>query len=176
MAGRRLSPAEQALWDAVVGTARPIRPVARRAEPVLVAASPKPETRLITAPIRMPPAPVRAPVATLDSSWERKIRGGTLSPEFSIDLHGHTLSGAHARLNQAIAMAVAQGVRILLVVTGKPRKNEAGPGGNRRGAIRAEIGHWLGSGPWADRIASVRTAHPRHGGDGAIYIILRREK
>jgi len=70
--------------------------------------------------------------------------------------------------------AVADGVRILLVVTGKPRPDRIAPHG--RGAIRAEIGHWLESSPVADRIASVRSAHPRHGGDGALYVILRRER
>jgi DNA-nicking Smr family endonuclease len=112
----------------------------------------------------------------LDSSWERRIRSGALSPDISIDLHGHSLSAAHARLNQAIGAAVAQDARIMLVVTGKPPKSAGNAGGTRRGAIRAEIGHWLETGPHADRIASVRIAHPRHGGDGALYLILRRRK
>ncbi len=58
----------------------------------------------------------------LDNSWERRIRGGTISPDMSIDLHGHSLSAAHARLNQAIANALANNARILLGVTGKPPK------------------------------------------------------
>ena len=44
------------------------------------------------------------------------------------------------------------------------------------GAIRGEIGHWLETSSYADRIASVRIAHRRHGGDGALYVILRRKK
>lgn len=105
----------------------------------------------------------------LDGSWERQIRQGRLAPDIAIDLHGHSLSAAHARLDQALASARAQGMRVLLIVTGKPRGRETG-----RGAIRAEIGHWLQASPHADAIASVRTAHPRHGGDGALYVILRR--
>ncbi len=119
--------------------------------------------------------PPRVPAAVLDSGWERRIRSGAIIPDMSIDLHGHSLAAAHGRLDQAIAAALARDARVLLVVTGKPRAAPAS-GASRRGAIRAEIGHWLDVSPHADRIASVRIAHPRHGGDGALYLILRRKK
>jgi DNA-nicking Smr family endonuclease len=112
----------------------------------------------------------------LDSSWEKRVRSGTLTPEMAIDLHGHSLSAAHTRLSQALAFALAQGARTLLVVTGKPRKKLDNGATYHRGAIRSEIGHWLQTSPYADMIASVRVAHPRHGGDGALYVILRRKK
>ena len=99
-----------------------------------------------------------------------------LSPEMSIDLHGHSLAAAHSRLNQALAAALARDVRVLLVVTGKPPKSDGPARHSRRGAIRGEIGHWLETTAYADRIASVRLAHPRHGGEGALYVILRRKK
>lgn len=122
-------------------------------------------------------APKRAPVPMLDDGWERRITTGTLAPEMSVDLHGHTLDAAHRRLDQTLGAAVAKGVRVLLVVTGNPRPAPADPHGPRiRGAIRAEIGDWLALSRHADAIASVRTAHPRHGGRGALYIILRRRK
>jgi len=95
----------------------------------------------------------------------------------SVDLHGHTLETAHRRLNQVLGQAVARGVRVLLVVTGNPRPASGAPHEPRmRGAIRAEIGDWLALSGHADAIASVRTAHPRHGGRGALYIILRRRR
>jgi DNA-nicking Smr family endonuclease len=114
------------------------------------------------------------PAPMLDSRWEKKIRGGQLVPDASIDLHGLTLPAAHLRLDRLLGQAVAQGWRVLLVVTGKPR-GRAMPGETgKRGAIRAEIGDWLAHSPHAARIASLRGAHPRHGGEGALYIILRR--
>lgn len=94
----------------------------------------------------------------------------------TIDLHDHSLAAAHVRLDQAIDAAMARDARVLLVVTGKPRKRDDSSSLYRRGAIRAEIGHWLGRGRHAAQIASVRNAHPRHGGEGALYIILRRKK
>lgn len=118
---------------------------------------------------------VRRPADVLDNSWERLFRRGQVVPELVIDLHEHSLSAAHARLEQALELARAQDVRVMLVVTGKARKRAFGDG-SARGAIRAEIGHWLASSRHADAIASVRSAHPRHGGDGAIYVILRRKK
>ncbi len=188
MAGRRLSPEERALWQALVRTVRPLRRAAPR--PAVAPAAPPPsamEEALAAPPARVrgrvsasraaePPAPPRpAPVPVLDSSWEKKIRAGRLMPDMAVDLHGLTLAAAHLRLDRLLADAVRQGARILLVVTGKPRAARPLPGeAGGRGAIRAEIGDWLARSPHASRIASVRGAHPRHGGAGALYIILRR--
>lgn len=174
---RRLSPDEEALWGALARTVRPLHKATKRL--VLPATAPKTTAAVVTpappAPQQKAP-PARSPVATLDSGWEKRIRSGSILPDMSIDLHGHSLAAAHGRLNQAIAMALARDARVLLVVTGKPPRVQSAVGAARRGAIRAEIGHWLDSSPYADRIASVRVAHPRHGGDGALYVILRRKK
>lgn len=110
----------------------------------------------------------------LDGTWERQIRRGLLSPDIAIDLHGHSLATAHALLGRTLAGALASSARVVLVVTGKARPTGEGHAAGRRGAIRAEIGHWLETGPHAPFIASVRRAHQRHGGDGALYVILRR--
>lgn len=181
MARRGLSPEEQTLWDAVARTVRPIKgrralsalPVA--APPLIMAPPPKSASTQAPRP-KTAPAPTRAPAPVLDSGWEKRIRGGTLTPDMAIDLHGHSLSAAHVRLDRALAQARAQDVRTLLVVTGKPRARDGGMGSGQRGAIRSEIGHWLHGSAHADAIASVRIAHPRHGGEGALYIILRRKK
>jgi DNA-nicking Smr family endonuclease len=93
-------------------------------------------------------------------------------PDRTLDLHGHTLIGAHQALESALARAVADDVRVLLVITGKPP--EAGEA--RRGLIRASIGEWLSVSSYRSRLAAVRVAHPRHGGTGALYLILRRRR
>jgi DNA-nicking Smr family endonuclease len=98
-----------------------------------------------------------------------------LQPDFTLDLHGHTLESAHARLEHGIAQALAQGARVLLLITGKPRPaDETTSRGHRRGAIRAKFLDWLATGPHASKIAAVRPAHPRHGGAGAVYVVLKR--
>lgn len=178
MPPRRLSPEEQAIWARL---ARTVSPLAGRAMPdeamntAVVQPSPK-HTKPMAIPAPQPHStPKRMPQPVLDNNWERRIGNGTLAPDVTIDLHGHTLDAAHARLNHALAQAVAKGHRVLLVVTGNPRPAHIGPVGHKgRGAIRAEIGDWLALSGHAEQIASVRTAHPRHGGKGALYVILRR--
>ncbi|WP_341350582.1 Smr/MutS family protein [Sphingomonas jatrophae] len=90
------------------------------------------------------------------------------APDRIIDLHGHTLASAHLLLEEALGRAVAAGDRLVVIVAGKDRP---GPG---RGAIRREVGHWLAASRFASRIAAIRAAHPRHGGAGAFYVVLRR--
>ena len=188
MPRRRLSPEERALWRTLTRTVTPLRRARPRPDAEAQPPSSPPESLadLLDAPRikgRVPPAPpmppapppaAPAPVPVLDGSWEKRIRGGRLVPDISVDLHGLTLAAAHLRLERLLDDAVRQGWRVLLVVTGRPRPAPAPGETRRRGAIRAEIGDWLTRSTHARRVASVRQAHPRHGGDGALYIILRR--
>jgi DNA-nicking Smr family endonuclease len=122
---------------------------------------------------------VKAPAAdTLDGGWDRRLRRGIAAPDRTIDLHGHTLASAHRMLDRELDDAILDGIRILLVITGRPpRADDRGADGRpKRGLIRATIGDWLGSSRHAARIAAVRNAHPRHGGQGALYVILRRTR
>lgn len=112
---------------------------------------------------------------TLDASWDRKLSRGAVMPDGSLDLHGHTLASAHAMLDAGLERAVRRGDRVLLLVTGKPPRPES-ERPHARGAIRAAVADWLAMSRHADRIAAVRGAHPRHGGQGALYIVLRRPR
>ena len=111
----------------------------------------------------------------LDSTWDRKLSRGALAPDFTLDLHGHTLASAHNRLDDGLTQAKALGARVVLLITGKPRPAEAADRGEKRGAIRAKILDWLAAGPHASSIAAIRKAHRRHGGEGALYLVLRRQ-
>ncbi len=115
-------------------------------------------------PAKPKPHPLGAP---LDGTWDRQISRGRLSPDRVIDLHGHTVVDAHATLSSAIL--ANDGTRVILVVTGKGRPD-------RPARIRAELMHWLERPDLRPHVASLRAAHPRHGGGGAFYIILRRAK
>ncbi|MCP1468357.1 DNA-nicking Smr family endonuclease [Sphingobium sp. OAS761] len=178
MVRRLLSNEERALWNALTRSVRPLRAQPISAPPLASPPMQAPREKGLTTaqPARPVEAAPRMPTPVLDNSWEKHIRGGNIIPDMSVDLHGHTLSAAHVRLNQVLGAALSRDARVLLVVTGKPRKTGGMGADARRGAIRREIGHWLETSPHADRIASVRVAHPRHGGDGALYLILRRKK
>jgi DNA-nicking Smr family endonuclease len=180
---RRLSPEERALWTAV---ARTVRVAPGVAVPALASAADSEGTR--APPLRGRAKPSVAPLPTplkkarggldntLDGSWDKRLRMGQASPDFTIDLHGETLSTAHARLNRSLALAIRTEARLILLITGRPAKDNPRLPPASRGVIRASVGDWLAASPYADRIAAIRTAHPRHGGLGAMYLILRRAR
>ncbi len=192
MAGRPLNPDEAQLWARVMETVRPLRAVSVVAhipdKPAVVGKSvPPPPAPLhgvkpiVRTPVRLAtkPTPRAAPrpitESTLDGGWDKRLVRGAVSPDSSIDLHGHTLASAHAMLDTGLGRAIARGDRVLLLVTGKPPRPES-ERPHARGAIRAAVADWLAGSRHADAIAAVRGAHPRHGGQGALYIILRRER
>ena len=115
------------------------------------------------------------PGTTLDGSWDRRLSRGAVEPDATVDLHGHTLNSAYAMLDAALGRSIARGDRVILLITGKPpRAGSERP--HARGAIRAAVGDWLHASRHADAIAAVRGASPRHGGTGALYIVLRRPR
>lgn len=118
---------------------------------------------------------LRSKPHTLDANWDRKLAHGLVAPDFTIDLHGHSLAAAYSRLDHGLTLALAQGARLVLLITGKPRPGDGPAGrGERRGAIRAKFLDWLALGSHSSRIAAIRPAHPRHGGAGAVYLVLKR--
>ncbi len=118
-----------------------------------------------------PVVPARAPGGTLDGSWDRALRRGGVVPDRVIDLHGHTLADAHAALDNGLEQALAGSCRVILLITGRAPRD-----GGRRGIIHASFREWLAASRHARRIAAVRAAHPRHGGSGAFYLVLRRAR
>lgn len=187
---RGLSPQEAELWSRVAATVKPLRPAAAPVAPALPLAPvpPPPPAKRPPRTAARPgpePAPRAAPAARpvrpldrhgLDGSWEKKLARAEIHPDFTLDLHGHALEAAHTRLDHGLTQALVLGARVVLLITGRPRPTEAADRGDRRGAIRAKVLDWLAAGPHASRIAAVRPAHRKHGGAGALYIILRRVK
>ncbi len=113
---------------------------------------------------------------TLDANWDKRLTTGAVSPDYTIDLHGETLATAHVHLNRSLAAAIRGDARIVLLITGRPAKDNPRLPPTSRGVIRASVGDWLAASPYASRIAAVRGAHPRHGGAGALYLILKRAR
>lgn len=173
---RRLSAEERALWARVVASVRPLDGAVLPPEPE---PEPNPAAPAIAAKKRARyPAPSAkpkpAPGTTLDGSWDRRLSRGLAAPDFTVDLHGHNLETAWSLLDRRLEQSIASGARLLLLVTGKPPSDDRRP--VARGAIRAAVGDWLAASRHAGDIAAVRNAHPRHGGTGALYIVLRRKR
>ena len=184
-APRGLSAEEAAAWEKVAATTVPLHPLKpvqpRPAHEAKAPARPAPPKKAslprAPKPARIaPPPPTRPtqPDRGLDSHWDRRLKSGGLQPELTLDLHGHNLDAAYDRLMSGVAQARAMGARTILLITGKPRPVAAADRSDRRGAIRAKVLDWLAASSHHSAIAAVRRAHQRHGGDGALYIVLRR--
>ncbi len=180
MPPRQLSDGEH-MWRRIKASVKPLRP--QPAQPILQAA-PTPATAAPTSRARKiaqsaappsataPPPTQRTAADALNKAWERDVRAGRLAIDLTIDLHGSNLAGAHSRLTRAIDSAILSGARVILIIAGKARGADEAP----RGAIRRELAHWLDHGGYARHILALRGAHPRHGGAGALYLILKRRR
>lgn len=177
---RRLSPEERAVWRRVTETvsrAGPREPV--ETERPVAPAKAGVQARGRRTNVKQAPAVAGAMhtphfANTLDGGWDKRISKGLVEPDFTIDLHGETLASAHAKLNRALALAIRNEARIVLLITGKAARENPRLPPTTRGVIRASVKDWLAASQHSAHIAAIRGAHPRHGGAGALYVILRR--
>lgn len=173
---RSLTPEERELWDRVAAT---IRPLSREPQdkPDKAGIEPGPPRPRPAPPRRAPairPQPQRPhSAATLDSTWDRRLRSGSVQPDRVIDLHGMSLDQAWNAIDEGLDRAIASGDRLMLLITGHERSGEPPV---QRGKIRSAVHDWLAVSRHSSQIAAVRSAHRRHGGGGSLYIILRRRR
>lgn len=193
---RGLTPEERSLWSRVAATAAPLHP--ERRQPVAApkaATAPKPriepppafelpsfrigETAGFgtgTASLAASPAEAlsRNPLR-MDAKTHKRMKQGRVAPEARIDLHGMTLAAAQPELTRFVLNSHAEGRRLVLVITGKGKPGGAdAPLPVRPGALRHNVPHWLHRPPLSGVVMQVTAAHPRHGGEGAYYVYLRR--
>lgn len=170
------APEDEALWRRVQETVKPLlrrqpppvagpirlppRPDTAAARPVARGAAPRP----VGPPPR--PAPEIRPgqAVDIDRSTHDKLKRGQLSIDAKLDLHGMNRETAHRALDGFLGRAHAQGRRCCLVVTGKS------------GVLKSDTPRWLNERPNRARILAVATAQPRHGGGGALYVLLKRQR
>lgn len=116
---------------------------------------------------------VETPVSQpFDRDVDRALSRGKRAPEAKLDLHGMTLVAAERAVARFLAQSAAEGRRVVLIVTGKGLRLEGGRVFG--GRIRAEFSGWLERADNRALVGGVRAAHPRHGGSGAFYVLLRR--
>lgn len=190
MTQRRLRPDEVELWNKVRQSATPLHPTKKRAVVAAVEQiSKKPERRAIAqfqigqnvsnrAPLSqstsLPRRVLDAPVQ-MDSKGFAKMKRGKLSPQARLDLHGMTTAQAHPMLSTFVLRAHRDGLRLVLVITGKGRQRpETGPIPERQGVLRHQVPYWLQQPPLGAAVLQVSESHFRHGGGGALYVYLRR--
>lgn len=181
---RPLDSTEKSLWGRVIATvkpmhggkAKPVPVVTPEADKVALAKFLGTKPKPVLASNKPMPTPVPGKIVpvphNLDGHWDKRIMRGSIIPDVSIDLHDASLSLAYNRLDGALEQAIAQRMKVILLVTGKPRAHDRASG-TGRGAIAAVVRDWLAASRHARHISAVRNAHPRHGGAGALYIMLK---
>ncbi|MGH6674033.1 MAG: Smr/MutS family protein [Xanthobacteraceae bacterium] len=182
---RRLSDEERALWSGVVRSITPLRrgnsspgspsvPLQAPAPPAKPIGKPAFKDR--NRPQPLPPAD-SPPLAPLGRRLKQRVARGREPIEARIDLHGMTQSEAHAALLDFLRRARADGARIALVVTGKG----VGRGGDsasgiERGVLKRQVPNWFSLPEFRSLIVGFESAHVGHGGQGALYVRLRRPR
>ena len=165
------------LFAAAMGDVKPLagrkRAAAKAVAPRPKAEGPsKPREQAVTARARTAMPELTLDDHNFDRDTTRALGRGRLVPQASLDLHGMTLAVAERAVAGFLDTAVAQDFRIVLIVTGKGARLQGGR--VLGGRIRAEFMGWLNRADNRSRVRGVRPAHPRHGGSGAFYVLLRR--
>jgi DNA-nicking Smr family endonuclease len=171
---RRPDDKESALWKAVTADVRPIDRKAATEAPAKPDPAEKTTTKNPAARPRATTPSVSRPelshgiAAGVDRRTLDRLRRGQMEIEADLDLHGHTQESAHRALAAFIRGHAGAGRRCVIVVTGKGRD-----GG---GVLRAEVPRWLNEPDLRQHILAFSHARPADGGDGALYVLLRRKR
>jgi DNA-nicking Smr family endonuclease len=185
MGKRGRSDDDEALWEKVVEKAAPLKGRARAAgNPAPPAPKVKPAAMRSQAPHPFIPSPPPKPshiprVEPLDRQTSRQLDKGRIEVEARLDLHGLRQRGAHAQLRRFLKTAQARGLRHVLVITGKGADQAASKSfyeEDERGVLRNAVPQWLAEPEFAAQVVSFSPAPRRLGGDGALYVRLRRPR
>lgn len=176
---RDLTEDERIVWSTV---ARSITPLPGKSVPDAPPAEPLVQAPPPAAPARAePPRPFLPPYIppvsqagprqrgrTLDRAGRERLAKGKTPIEARIDLHGMIQSQAHALLLRFLSSARMQGLRHVLVITGK------GSARGSDGVLRRVVPEWLATAPFSDFVSGQASAERQHGGEGALYVRLRK--
>ena len=194
------SPEDLALWHHTARSVVPLKKAKPRVPEVGAPVETKPKPN--PTPVRLlppaPPQPTRTPKATpastppratlpkvppplvpIERRKARRIARGHVEIDARLDLHGLRQADAERRLRTFLLRAHADGLRTVLVITGKggARDSENGFAASdrsERGVLKRSVPFWLEAPELRDCVAGIAPAHVRHGGSGALYIHLRK--
>jgi len=164
--GRGLSDEDRTVWETVTGKIKPLHG-ARKVAAATAAPAParktavgRPVAASSTKSEIATPAPALAPLSRKE---KQRVARGHVSIDARLDLHGHTQDEAHGALLRFLRRASADERRLVLVITGKS------------GVLRREVPRWLALPEFRGMVIAVEPAAIRHGGEGALYVRVRRE-
>ncbi len=176
---RRLTDTERDVWRRAVRDVRPVRPVPLDPPPAQKEPHAAPRRQRAAAPAHNGSPVLRAPHFVFgggDPALDRAAASRRIAIDRVIDLHGLTQTEAHRLLLTRIPAAVANGERLVLVITGKGRASQGMLSGAQAGGVlRARFFDWVEEHPLKGMIARVAQAKPKDGGAGAFYVFLKRK-
>ena len=170
--GRPLHDDERELWGAVSKALKPLkkRPAAKAATADGAAAAPfraektaKKAAVAAAAPV-LPTPKASPPLAPLGRREKAKVARGKVEIGGRLDLHGHTQAEAHSALIAFLRRSAARDKRTVLIITGKS------------GVLRRQVPLWLALPDLRELIVGFESAAITHGGEGALYVRLRRAR
>jgi DNA-nicking Smr family endonuclease len=168
---RSPSDAELELWTKVTADVRPFRqrPIPRETLPAATATAATPVGVLSPSPQEKAVPPRRIPpVNEIDHKTRTKLRRGRLDVDAKLDLHGMRQHEAQRALIDFLYRCQANGGKVAIVVTGKGLTSEAG------GVLRRMVPMWLQAPQLRDVVSGYGEAARNHGGEGALYVRIRR--
>jgi DNA-nicking Smr family endonuclease len=183
---RALSEEERSLWESVAKQVKPLRKKPRAAKSQT--ASPAPEApvaaQAAAAPKSLPSvkvqraskpefAPAAPPLVPLGRRERSQLSRGRKEIDARLDLHGMTQTRAHHALLGFLQRAHHEGLTFVLVITGKGRAVAAE---SERGVLRRQVPQWLNLPEFRALVVGFEEAHIGHGGEGALYVRVRRSK
>jgi DNA-nicking Smr family endonuclease len=174
MSKRRLSDEERVLWQGVTRSIAPLRrpPQPEAPEPPAAPAAakrqPKPSPLVATSPVQRPTRPPA--LAPLGRRLRKRVARGSQSIDGRLDLHGLTQAEAHDALTGFLRAGQARGAGVVLVITGK------GDPHGERGVLKRQVPMWLRLPELRGMIVGFESAGTGHGGEGALYVRLRRAR
>lgn len=177
---RALTREEAELWESVAKQAKPLR---KRARPVKAVQDLVEETPAKTGPVlrlKSPPVtakipsapPVPPPLAPLGRRERSKLSRGRKDIDARLDLHGMTQNRAHRVLLNFLHHAQEDGMSVVLIITGKGKSGAE----SERGVLRRQVPQWLSLPEFRSVVIGFDEAHIGHGGEGALYVRVRRAR
>lgn len=166
--------AERELWVAVTKDVKPLKH--KKTTPVVEKPAPRKKEKA-EKPVLPVSAKAISPIThqppSLDRRSAERLRKGQMPIEATLDLHGLNRESAYDALVRFITGAAARKIRCVLVITGKGAPE---PLAEETGILKQKTPEWLGTPPLRDLVLKVQAAKPKHGGAGAFYVLLRRQR
>ncbi|TPQ42167.1 DNA mismatch repair protein MutS [Bradyrhizobium guangdongense] len=183
---RALSDEDRALWDLVARQIKPLKkrratkPDAPKRAEAAVHAAPVAKPAMSPRPHAPPAAPRVAkpavpPLAPLGKRERTKLSRGRSEIEARLDLHGMTQIRAHHALSGFLQRAHHNGLTFVLIITGKG-KTDKGRAGGESGVLRRQVPQWLSLPEFRSLVVGFEEAGIGHGGEGALYVRIRRAR